>query len=641
MTFRQFAFNNVKRNTRAYLSYFLSCVFAVTVFFMYAVIVFHPDIANYEFRDIVQRGIIVSEVIIYGFSFLFVLYSTDSFIKSRKREYGLLTTLGISKSQLNRLLILENTIIGITSIVTGIIIGALLTKLFLMVFSAVLGLGEVLPFFLSLKAIGITAGLFFIMFELNSLAVVWTLRTKSIMEVFRGSKSPKKAPKFSKALSILSLGAIGTAYYLAYTADLVSMMLRMLPILILIIPGTYFLFTQLSIALTNGLKRNKKYYYHHLNMLTVSDLTFKLKDNARLLFFVTILSAVAFTSSGVLYGLFQSVEMQAERFAPQDVTLISKGKTNEAAFRDETKQVKQSFHEENIPFEALQVNSTQVKVNSSDSRWNDTWLMVYSYSDYKEMVELNGDTVPFNIDNGNAFVLMDDFVSPQMEFELPEHFTIESENEKVNVAVESSDNTLNRSFYVSFPLIVSDDLFDRFYTAAKGNEIYYNYVMDIPNWTNYAEEIATIVGNGNIDYDIAFSDSQAQFYTTNKEAMSYLFFFGIFISVLFFLAAGSILYFRMYQGLDKDLHHFHSLYRIGLTDKEMRKIATKQLALLFFIPFFVALVHAGFAFKALSNMLSTSVTLPVIIVITIYFIIHFANFIFIRNIYTSKLKKVM
>jgi len=83
-----------------------------------------------------------------------------------------------------------------------------------------------------------------------------------------------------------------------------------------------------------------------------------------------------------------------------------------------------------------------------------------------------------------------------------------------------------------------------------------------------------------------------------KEGMSYPFFFGIFISVLFFLAAGSILYFRMYQNIDKDLHHFHSLYRIGLTDKEMKKIITKRLSFLFFIPFFIAVVHAGFAFKA-------------------------------------------
>lgn len=276
MTFKQFALNNVKRNTRQYLSYFLSCMFAVTVFFMYAVVMFHPDISNNEFRDTMQRGIIVNEVIIYVFSFLFVLYSTGSFIKSRKKEYGLLTTLGISKSQLNRMLVLENTIIGLASIVAGLLLGALLTKLFLMVFSTVLGIDQILPFYLSFKAIGLTALLFFVMFEVNSFAVVWALRTNSVMEVFRGAKSPKKVPKFSWILSTLSIAAIGVAYYLAFTADFISIIYRMAPILALIIPGTYFLFTQFSIAFTNQLKRRKGFYYKGLNLLTVSDLTYKI-----------------------------------------------------------------------------------------------------------------------------------------------------------------------------------------------------------------------------------------------------------------------------------------------------------------------------------------------------------------------------
>ncbi|HLR41102.1 MAG TPA: hypothetical protein VK091_05455 [Virgibacillus sp.] len=93
----------------------------------------------------------------------------------------------------------------------------------------------------------------------------------------------------------------------------------------------------------------------------------------------------------------------------------------------------------------------------------------------------------------------------------------------------------------------------------------------------------------------------------------------------------------MYQNIDKDLHHFHSLYRIGLTDK----IITKQLSFLFFILFFVTVVHAGFAFKALQNMFASSVLIPSIIVITSYFVVHLADFIFIHNLYTAKLKNVM
>ncbi|ASK61049.1 ABC transporter permease [Virgibacillus phasianinus] len=639
MTFRQFAFNNVRRNKRQYLSYFLSCMFAVTVFFMYAVIIFHPDINETEFRETVQRGIFLTEALIYVFSFLFVLYSTGSFIKSRKKEYGLLTTLGITKSQLNRMLILENTIIGITSIVAGLLLGALLTKLFLMVFSQVLGLDEILPFYLSLKAIGITAGLFFIMFELNSIAVVWTIKTKSVMEMFRGAKTPKRTPKFSWILTIISLLAIGYAYYLAYTANLMSILFRMLPILALIVPGTYFLFTQASIALINIVKKKKSYLYKNLNLLTISDLTFKLKDNARLLFFVTILSAVAFTSSGVLYGLFQSAETEAERLIPQDVSLISKGLDHVDEFKEEVAYVEKEFKQQNIPYEQITVRSVQANASSGKQEWDDTWLMIYSYSDYKKMQELQHEPVAFQMQaNDQGVVLVTDFGFDYMR-NIPKSITLRSEHMQEQLTLTKEYTSINDTIYTTFPVVVPDAVYQRFYQAADRNEIYHNYVMNIPGWLTHAEATEEIL-NG-VNREFVYPDSQAGYYIMMKQGMSYLLFFGIFISVLFFLAAGSILYFRMYQDIDKDLHHFHSLYRIGLTVQEMKRIATKQLAYLFFIPFFIAVVHASFAYKALQNMLAKNIFLPSAFIISIFLVIHLANFIVIRNIYTAKLKKVM
>src|SRR5699024_3024885 len=156
---------------------------------------------------------------------------------------------------------------------------------------------------------------------------------------------------------------------------------------------------------------------------------------------------------------------------------------------------------------------------------------------------------------------------------------------------------------------------------------------------NHKEKTKTILDS--VDFEVAYPESKAEFYVNMKDSMSYSFFFGIFISVLFFLVAGSILYFRLYQNIDKDLDHFHSLYRLGLTESEMKKIITKQLGFLFFIPFFVAVIHASFAFKALQNMLASSILLPSIVVIMAYFIVHFINFIFIRKLYTAKLKKAI
>jgi putative ABC transport system permease protein len=636
MTFKQFAFNNVKRNTRAYLSYFLSCMFAVIVFFMYAVVIFHPQIEKYDFEEVVRSGILVSEVIIYLFSSLFVLYSTATFIKSRKKEYGILTTLGISKSQLNRMLITENTIIGLASIIAGILVGALLTKLFLMIFSAILNTGEILPFYLSWKAIGITVALFFIMFEINSLLVVFTLRTKSIMEVFRGAKALRKTPRFSWIISILAIAAVFYAYYLAYTADMLSILYRMFIILVLIIPGTYFLFTQFSIAFTSFLRKKKKFFYRNLNLLIISDLTYKLKDNARLLSMVTILSAVAFTSSGVLYGLFQSIEQETERFVPQDFTIITKGTENKELFEESIAKAEKIFTESFTPFESVITFPIQAKSQHKISYWDDISFTVFSYADYKKMLQLNNLAVPNPPGNGYALVLVDDIIRPSID-PVPKRLTFRIGNEQIEQNVTVFKNkTMNSTIYGMYTLVLPDATFKKY--QQNGEQLLY-YTAKIPNWEKHIKTVEKV--QAAIDQEHIYTDSRAGIYTDMEESVSYLFFFGIFISVLFFLAAGSILYFRMYQEIDKDIKYYYSLYRIGLTNQEMRQIATRQLAFLFFLPFLIAVVHAGFAFKTLQNILVSSVLLPSIYIILFYFIVHFINFIFIRNIYISKLKRVM
>lgn len=632
MTFRQFTFNNVKRNTRAYLSYFLSCMFAVIVFFMYAVVIFHPEIATYDFIDVVKTGIIASEVIIYLFSFLFVLYSTSAFIKSRKKEYGILTTLGISKFQLNRMLILENTIIGVASIVAGILVGALFTKLFLMIFSVILGTGEVFSFYLSWKAIAITVILFFFMFEINSLLVVLTLRTKSIMEVFRDAQAPRKKPRFSWIISVLALAAVAYSYYLAYTADLISMTYRMFLILALIIPGTYFLFTQFSIALTNFLQRRKSIFYKHLNLLTISDLTYKLKDNAKLLSMVTILSAVAFTSSGVLYGLFQAAEEESERFIPHDYSLLTEGEENKAELDETIEEVEAIFHESKIPFQSLIIPAVKTSSVSNIAEWDNVEVLVFSFSDYNKMMAANKQKQLKALQQNEAILLTQKVISPYIP-STPNKLQFIEERE-IELGIKLGENTINATAFWGSSLVVSDATFKEF--QKHGKEAYY-YTANIPNWVHYVEEMEQ--AEATASSDTIHVGYRADFYTGFKDTVSYLFFFGIFISVLFFLAAGSILYFRMYQGIDKDIAHYYSLYRIGLTNKEMKKIATRQIAFLFFLPFFVAVIHAAFAYKALQNMLASSVLIPSMYIISFYFIVHFINFIFIRNFYLSRLKK--
>ena len=129
MTLLQFAFNNVKRNTRVYLAYFLSSVFTIMVFFAFAVNLFHPVIASKR-GGAVELIIGQTEMAILVFSFLFVLISVSAFLKVRSKEFGILMILGMTKKQLSLLVFLENMIIGCLAIIVGIALGLVFSKLF-------------------------------------------------------------------------------------------------------------------------------------------------------------------------------------------------------------------------------------------------------------------------------------------------------------------------------------------------------------------------------------------------------------------------------------------------------------------------------------------------------------------------------
>ncbi|KAB8125617.1 ABC transporter permease [Gracilibacillus oryzae] len=636
MTFRQFAFNNVKRNARQYMSYFFSCMFSVAVFFIYAVIMYHHEIDGHEFRANVQRGIMAVEMIIFAFSFLFVLYSTGAFIRSRKKEYGLLMTLGISKRQLNWLLILENTIIGVISIAAGVLVGILFSNIFIMVFSQILGIEGTLGFYIAPKAVLLTVVSYFIMFELNSLLVVWILRTNSIIDLFRGAKAPKQVPRFSWVLSIIGAGLVLSAYYLAATADLITIFNRMFIILLLIIPGTYLLYTQFSIALISIIKNRKKLYFHKTNLLTISELHYKLKDNARLLFFVTILSAVSFTASGVLYGAYESAQNEANAYIPHDLSLLTDGEGNITGMDQEISNIITSLEKENVDFSVI--DTTGIKADIVDSEEEES-VDLWAYSDYAEFARLNHSSIhPLQNDN-QAFVLLP-YLLTNIERAIPETLTIRTGDHEETLQPVPIEAVMNTNVRTRYTIIVADTIYQQFTNAADKHELYRYSAFSISNWPQHTELVKEITDE--IDDNIILStDSKADFYLALKTTLSYTLFFGLFISVLFFLAAGSILYFKMYQGLDKDIEQYKSLYRIGLTLKEMKQIATKQIAFLFFIPFGLAVLHASFAFRALQNMLASSIILPSITLISGYLVIYSIYFFFIRSLYIAKLKKVM
>ena len=181
MTFRQFAFNNVLRNKRTYAAYFLSSTFAVMVFFVYAIFAFHPALKTEDIHNTVSQGLHFAEAIIYVFSFIFVLFSMSSFLKTRKKEFGLLIMHGMTNWQLRNMVFLENVFLGFFATVSGIGLGLIFAKLILLIAEEVLRLDFEFHFYIPIQAIVLTLVAFFLLFVFISLVTVGILKGNTLV----------------------------------------------------------------------------------------------------------------------------------------------------------------------------------------------------------------------------------------------------------------------------------------------------------------------------------------------------------------------------------------------------------------------------------------------------------------------------
>lgn len=252
------------------------------IFFMFAMFIFHPELKTGYMNNIAKNGMIFAEWIIFGFSILFILYSLSTFLKTRKKELGILIIQGASPKQLRMLITLENMFIGLFSIITGILGGTVLEKFFFTAGSYVVDM-EPLRLYFPWKALAVTMVVFLLLFILISQFTLFVIHTEKVTSLLKEVEKPKKEPKPSILLSILVIFFLGTGLGLATIASID--MGSAVSITICTVIGTYLFYSQLSVWMVKLLKWNKKFYRRGINLLWIADLAYRIRDNARLFFY--------------------------------------------------------------------------------------------------------------------------------------------------------------------------------------------------------------------------------------------------------------------------------------------------------------------------------------------------------------------
>ncbi|MEW9577614.1 ABC transporter permease [Bacillus toyonensis] len=636
MNFRQLALNNVKGNWRNYKAFLISSCLSIVVFFMYASFIYHPDVVsgNISMKTMISKGLESMNYIVVIFSALFILYANSTFLRARKKEFGLLTLIGGTKYQLGRMIILEQLLLGSIAIVVGIGLGMLCSKLFFQALSVILKIDKTLPLVWNSKAVFITAGVYFILFLILSLFSVWTVGRLQIIDLLREARKQKVEPFAFTSLCVAGIGCIIAAYVLSFQVTFMNFIMLFLPIVGLTIGGTYLLFTQGSTVVLKALQKRKKSFYTYPNMFVLSNLIYKMKDNARFLFVISIITAVVSSAVGTLYVFFEDMSYKTVTSTPHAISYEEKGiNTHNVIKEGKTKElIKKHGFEEAREVTYVKLPATQ-KVTMFNGE-HEMPLGIISEKEYnKEARKQNVPEVQNKPGSATMVVIdmMNDIVKPDLT--KPFEFTLNGQKQYIKLNDPVSKSVFNDDSY----LIVNDEDFVKYsqLTADEEKTKYYGYYIE--DWKETENLVLDLKKEIMQEQQQNFHNSILA-YKAIKEQGAITMFIGFFVAVLFFFFACSMTYFKWFNDKEQDRIQFKSLKRIGMTDKEIRKIAIRQMGVIFFIPIVIGAIHSGFALHTLGKMLYIDLWKSGAIVIGAYIVASAIYFMIAQRGYLKHVK---
>ncbi|KXO06058.1 ABC transporter permease [Bacillus thuringiensis] len=653
MTFWQFAFKNVTRNSRAYFAYFVSSSFSIAVFFSFAVYLFHPKLRNFSMISEISGLMIFSEVVIVFFSFFFLLYSIGTFLKVRKKQFGVLTVLGISRKQLHRLVFMENMLIGILSIFFGMQFGLVFSQFFLLVTAKLTHVPGIYLYWPT-NAIILTTIVFLSLFIIVSTFTPMLIRTKKTVYLLKANAGQQKERQPSILISLFGTICLIGGYTLAgnpkYFVSLdpkigmIYMVSSIFLIPLLVSIGTYFFFSQISFLLIHILKKRRNFYMKRINMLWISDLASRIRTNINMLFIVAMLSTIAFTMITFLYGFGKFMKLEAERISPFAFSYVSY-EANPFTSQHLSLLEKQ-LQDEKFSYDKIKVELYATPLKEDESVEDYDGIYAIKQSDYNKLANSLQLKKLFMNDN-EAYVLAGSSYFPLFnaldDSYTREHITLSNTNYKLQVKGYEAIHAIP-SYFAHQTLVLSDS---GIHNLPNGTKHVTSYNYNVQNWENtytIADEFIKQIDKdrASVENDgrplVRAYESGNSLYRIKSGSASY-FLIGTFLGIIFFIGAGSVLYFRMYTDLTNEQEKYVTITKIGLTESEMKRSATIQLAILFFVPYIISSIHTMFATKMLQDVISISLFAEITVVLVIFGTVEIIFFLLIRSLYMQKLSQ--
>ena len=612
------AVSNLIKNRKLYYPFALAVLLAVTVTYLFYSLTFNPKIAEIRGGETIQATLGFGMFVVTLASAIIVLYANSFVMKNRSKELGIYGMLGLEKRHLISMTFKELVVFGILTVGAGIGIGALFDKLIFAFLLKLMKLKVELVATFQMKVVItvlVVFGLIFLgLMFLNALRIA----RMNALQLSREKASGEKKGRLLPLQTILGSISLGIGYYLSLTVkDPLTALTTFFLAVLLVIFGTYLLFNAGITVFLQILKKNKKYYYQPNNLISVSNLIFRMKKNAVGLATIAILSTMVLVTMSAATSIFNASESFKKVMNPHDFGISGKNVEKE----DLDKLLSQFASDKGYSVKEKEVlrysnfgiaNQEGTKLTIFEKGQNrvqpKTVFMVFDQKDYENMtgqkLSLSGNEVGLFAKN--------DGLKGQKVLTLNDHqFSVKEEFNK-DFIVNHVPNQFN-ILTTDYNYLVVPDLqafLDQFPDSAIYNQFYGG--MNVINVSEeeqlkVAEEYEKYLNQFNAQLDTEGSYVYGSNLADASSQMSALFggvfFIGIFLSIIFMVGTVLVIYYKQISEGYEDRERFIILQKVGLDQKQIKQTINKQVLTVFFLPLLFAFIHLAFAYHMLSLIL--------------------------------------
>ncbi|APR61748.1 ABC transporter permease [Staphylococcus condimenti] len=613
MTFKHIVLKNLKQNLRHYGLYLFSLIFSIALYFSFVTLKYTKSINNEASAKIIRESAEVGSIFLFTIIVIFLMYVNQLFIKQRVNELGLYQLIGLTRTNIIRMLMLEQFVIFIMTGIVGIIGGLLGSRFLLLILVKLMKIKESIHLIFSFKAFIATILMLLLAYVLIIIQNSIFIKRRSILKLMKTRQATdvknNKITKLERIFGVVGVIMIAAGYVLALDIKLYAIIIVPLLVLFLTIVGAYFFFRSTVSLLFKTLKNRKNGNVNINDVIFTSSIMHRMKKNALSLTIIAVISAITVTVLCFSAITLKSENDQINSTAPYDATIQKQQKAEQ--YRTLLDQHNIQYHEN---YKQL-LDLPRIKNNIYKGKYSSLMGIQITSEKYVEgahitrgkgeLVQPYGTGLSVEGINEHTFAQFDD----------------KNHHPLVRIKVQPSDLDIKFALVTlrGGPLLILNQedykLIKEKATYDKDNLVnQYGFTFKEKNQEVEATKLLHQVSSN---------------YATQKEIAeqyrsfsSVFLFVSSFLGIAFLIAAGCIIYIKQMDETEDEMENFKILRKLGFTHEDMRKGLMLKVVFNFGLPLVVGLLHAYFASWAFLKLMVSSDHSPVILVMVLYTIIY-------------------